>query len=303
MARIAVNDEALDVTNLDKVLFPASGFTKGEHLRYYEDISPVMLPHLARRPVTVIRYPNGIQGKFFFEKRCPAKRPDWVASTSVTSTRHGRIDYCTIDNPQTLVWMANRAAIEYHTALFRADHEDEPTMLVFDLDPGAPATLLQCLDIGVVLRDLLAQLGLKAFAKTSGGKGLHLGIPLRGARFAEVKAFAKSVADLLAREEPKRVTSVMTKAERTSRVFIDWSQNDHGKTTACAYTLRARERPLVSAPLSWDEIERARRRKKPDALLVDPEQMRRRVQEVGDLFAPVLSLRQRLPKLKTVAAS
>ena len=298
MARITVNDETLEVTNLEKVLYPSTGFTKGDLLGYYQAISPVMLPHLSSRPVTVIRYPDGVAGTFFYEKRCPAKRPEWVKSTSVVSTRHGSLSYCTIDNPQTLVWMANRAAIEYHTALFRADSEDEPSMLVFDLDPGAPATLLECLDIGILLRDMLAQLGLASFAKTSGGKGLHLGVPIRGTSFAELKAFAKSVADLVAREEPTRVTNIMAKVQRKARVFIDWSQNDHGKTTACAYTLRARERPMVSAPVSWDEIERARRRKKPDALLFDAEHMLQRIQEVGDLFAPTLSLRQRLPKMK-----
>jgi bifunctional non-homologous end joining protein LigD len=300
MVRIAVNDETLDVTNLDKVLYPSTGFTKGDMLRYYEAINPVMLPHLAERPVTVIRYPNGVDDKFFFEKRAPAKRPSWLETVTVSSKRHGTIEFPTIDNPQSLVWMANRAAIEYHTYLFRRDSNDQPTMLVFDLDPGAPASLLDCLDIGLVLRDMLAHLGLKAFAKTSGGKGLHLGVPLVGAPFDQTKAFAKSVADLLAREEPKRVTSIMAKSERPGRVFIDWSQNDHGKTTACAYTLRAREHPTVSTPVTWEEVERARRRKKPEALRFEADDVLKRVNDVGDLFAATLTLKQRLPRISRV---
>jgi bifunctional non-homologous end joining protein LigD len=299
MVRVVVNREPLEVTNLDKVLYPSCGFRKGDVLSYYQAISPVMLPHLARRPVTVKRYPDGVGQEFFYEKRCPAKRPPWMATATATSDRHGSIEFCTIDNAQSLVWMANRAAIEYHTYLYRAEAEDQPTMMVFDLDPGAPATLLDCLEVGAMVRGLLAQLGLESFAKTSGGKGLHLGVPLRGARFAEVKGFARSVADLLAREEPQRVTSTMSKAQRPGRVFIDWSQNDHGKTTACAYTLRALERPLVSTPVTWEEIERARRRKKADLLRFEAAQVLRRVADIGDPFAATLTLRQRLPRLKS----
>lgn len=301
MVRIAINDVSLDLTNLDKVLYPATGFTKGEVLRYYEAISPVMLPHLAKRPVTVIRYPNGVDDKFFYEKRCPLTRPTWVSTAVVPSKRHGTIGFCTIGNPQSLLWMANRAAIEYHPYLFRTDTDDQPTMLVFDLDPGAPATLPDCLAIGTVLRDLLAELGLKSFPKTSGGKGLHLGIPLAGATFAQTKAFAKGIADLLAREEPERITSIMAKAKRRGRVFIDWSQNDHGKTTACAYTLRAREHPTVSTPVTWDEVERARRRGKPDLLRFEPNDVLQRVRELGDLYAPTLTLAQKLPAISAVA--
>lgn len=301
MVRIAIDDVSLEVTNLDKVFYPATGFTKGDMLRYYEAISPVMLPHLAGRPVTVVRYPNGVAGRFFFEKRCPAKHPEWVSTAVVPSRRHGTIGFCTIGNPQSLLWMANRAAIEYHTYLFRNDTAGRPTMLVFDLDPGAPATLLDCLAIGTVLRDLLAGLGLRCFPKTSGGKGLHLGIPVAGATFTQTKAFAKGVAELLARAEPQRITSIMAKAERRGRVFIDWSQNDHGKTTACAYTLRARERPTVSTPVTWDEVERAHRRGKPDLLRFEADDVVRRVRELGDLYAPTLALAQRLPSISSVA--
>jgi bifunctional non-homologous end joining protein LigD len=297
MVQVAIAGEPVEVTNLAKVLYPGCGFTKGDLLHYYEAIAPVMLPHLAGRPVTVKRYPDGVDGLSFYEKRAPAKRPRWLQTMRVSSKRHGVIEFPVIGNAPSLVWMANRAAIEFHTYLFRAGDEDRPTMLVFDLDPGAPATLADCLDIGIVLRDLLAELGLRSFAKTSGGKGLHLGIPLRGARFAEVKAFAREVAALLAREHPQRVTSSMAKSARGGRVFIDWSQNDHGKTTACAYTLRARARPTVSAPVSWEEVERARRRKRPESLVFTADAVLRRVAQDGDLFAETLTLRQRLPRL------
>lgn len=300
MVQVAVDGNAVDVSNLDKVLYPATGFTKGDMIRYYEAISPVMLPHLAGRPVTVKRYPDGVDGLFFYEKRCPAKRPPWVGTATVASERHGSITFCVIDNAPSLVWMANRAAIEFHAYLYRKAHENRPTMLVFDLDPGAPADLQDCLEIGIVLRDLLAHLGLKSFAKTSGGKGLHLGVPLTGASFAQVKTFAHGLADMIAHEEPKRVTSVMAKAQRPGKVFIDWSQNDHGKTTACAYTLRARRQPTVSTPVSWEEVERARRRRKPGALIFTADDVVRRVKELGDLFAPTLTLRQKLPPVKAL---
>jgi bifunctional non-homologous end joining protein LigD len=296
MTTITVGRTRLEVSNLDKVLYPATGFTKGEVIAYYQAIAPVMLPHLARRPVTVKRYPDGVDGLSFYEKRCPLKRPTWVHDSTVTSSTHGSLTFCVIDNAPTLVWMANRAALEYHTYLYRDGHEDEPTMLVFDLDPGAPATLSDCLDIAVVVRDLLHELGLQVFAKTSGGKGLHLGVPLRGATFSQVKTFARAVAELLAREEPKRVTSRMAKSERGGRVLIDWSQNDHGKTTACAYTLRARQRPTVSTPVSWEEIDEARRKRKTERLEFETSDVLARVADLGDLFAPTLTVRQRLPR-------
>jgi len=287
----------VEVSNLDKVFYPATGFTKGDVLRYYERISEFMLPHLAHRALTVKRYPDGVDEAFFYEKRCPARHPLFVSIFRVSSSRFGAIDFPMIDNLEALVWMANRAAIEFHTCLFRDRDEQSPTMMVFDLDPGAPATLLDCLDVGIMVRDVLADLGLKSFAKTSGGKGLHIGVPLQGADFPTVKNFARSVSGMLAEQEPKRVTGIMAKDRRGGRVFIDWSQNDHGKTTACAYTLRARKHPTVSAPVAWEEIETARRRNKPERLVFEADQMPDRVKEVGDLFSPTLTLRQRLPRL------
>lgn len=299
MSHILIARRKVPVTNLDKLFYPKNGFTKGDVLRYYAAVAPVMLPHLRQRPVSVKRYPDGVTGTAFYEKRCPNKRPSWVESVAVSSTHHGSITFCEVANAPTLLWLANRAAIEFHPYLFRANHEDMPTMLVFDLDPGAPATLADCLDIAVLLRDILADQGLQAFVKTSGGKGLHLGIPLHGAHFPEVKAYAHALAKLLAQEEPRRITSVMAKQQRKGRVFIDWSQNDHGKTTVCAYSLRARELPTVSTPLHWDEIISARQRGRAKQLHFEADDVLRRIAEHGDLFAPTLSLRQRLPRPST----
>lgn len=295
MTLIAVGRVRLEVGNLDKVMYPATGLTKGGVLDYYRSVAAVMLPHLAGRPVTVKRYPDGIAGLSFYEKRCPPKRPAWVHGAAVTSSTHGSLTFCTIDNEASLLWMANRAALEYHTYLYRAGHEDAPTMLVFDLDPGAPAGLAECLDIGLLVRDVFSDLGLQVFAKTSGGKGLHLAVPLRGATFAQTKAVARLVAETLARAEPRRVVSRMAKAERAGRVLIDWSQNDHGKTTACAYTLRARERPTVSTPVAWEEIVEARRRRRAERLRFETGAVVERIASLGDLFAPTLTLKQKLP--------
>ena len=296
MPTITTGRTTLTVGNTDKMFYPACGFTKGDVLAYYQAISTVMLPHLAKRPVTVKRYPDGVEGLSFYEKRCPEKRPAFVHAATVASSEHGSLTFCVVDNAATLLWLANRAALEFHTYLYRQGHEDEPTMLVFDLDPGPPATMLDCLDIAMVMRGLLHDLGLTAFAKSSGGKGLHLGVPLRGATFAQVKTFAHGVAELLAREEPQRVTSRMAKAGRHGRVLIDWSQNDHGKTTACAYTLRAGPRPTVSAPLTWEEIAQACRKRHSEHLSFEAPRMVERVAELGDLFAPTLTLRQKLPR-------
>jgi bifunctional non-homologous end joining protein LigD len=296
MVRVAIGRSAVELTNLDKVLYPETGFTKGQVIGYYQDISAAIIPHLSGRPVTVKRYPDGVAGQFFYEKRIAAKHPSFLHSTAVSSGRYGTIEFPVIDNAAALLWMVNRAAIEYHTYLYQGRKQDSPTMMVFDLDPGAPATLSDCLDIAVVLRDFLAELGLRSFPKTSGGKGLHLGVPLTGASFAAVKAFAHGIADALAQQDPKRVTSSMAKTERPGKVFIDWSQNDHGKTTACAYTLRAQASPTVSTPVAWEEVERARKRRKPDLLRFEAADVPKRIRELGDLFAPTLTLRQRLPR-------
>jgi bifunctional non-homologous end joining protein LigD len=291
------------LTNLDKVFYPGAAFTKGDMLRYYQSVSAVMLPHLAKRPVTVIRYPDGVEGMFFFEKRCPEKRPPYMKTATVTSDRHGSIEFCEVGNLPSLLWLANRAAIEFHTYLFRSAREDAPTMMVFDLDPGAPATMADCIEIALIIRGLLRELDLECFAKTSGGKGLHLGVPVQAATFAATKAFARGIAATLERREPLRVTASMSKAARPGRVFIDWSQNDHGKTTACAYTLRARSAPTVSTPVTWEELELALRRKRAAALAFTADAVLARVASLGDLFAPTLTVRQRLPSMKSKGAA
>ncbi|MBA3935906.1 MAG: ATP-dependent DNA ligase [Planctomycetes bacterium] len=296
-------DSKVAFTHLDKVYYPDAAFTKGDMMHYYQSVGPTMLPHLAKRPVTVIRYPDGVAGGFFFEKRCPEKRPAFMKTVSVTSERYGTIAFCAVDNLPSLLWLANRAAIEFHTYLFRGARETAPTMMVFDLDPGAPATIADCVEIALIIRGLLRELGLECFAKTSGGKGLHLGVPVQGTTFAATKAFARGIATTLERREPLRVTASMAKAARAGRVFFDWSQNDHGKTTACAYTLRARRTPTVSTPVAWDELELALRRKRCTSLSFTAAEVLARVARLGDLFAPALTLRQRLPAVRGQAVA
>lgn len=291
-----VGTRTLRLRNLDKVLYPATGFTKGDLVRYYRAIAPAMLPHLRGRPVTRKRFPDGVDGQHFFEKNCPDHRPDWMPVASVASRRTAgkRTDYCLVDEPAGLVWLANLAAIELHTALHTADDPEHPTLLAFDLDPGAPAGLADCIRVARRLRALLVDLGLRSWPKLSGGKGLHCYVPLDGRTgYPHVKAFAHAIARLLADEDPGRVVARMRKAERRGRVFVDWSQNDPGKTTVCVYSLRARERPAVSLPVGWDELER----EEPAALLraAEPDAALERVAERGDPFAPVLAERQALP--------
>lgn len=292
-----VGRRKLTVSNLDKVLYPAAGFTKGQVIDYYARIAPVLVPHLARRPVTLKRYPDGVEGEFFYEKNCPAHRPPWVQVQAVES-RHKPLptQHCVIDDAASLVWAANLASIEMHTLLAKAPALDRPTQMVFDLDPGPPAALLECLPVAVRLRDVLAGVGLRCFAKTSGGKGLHLAVPLNTAvSFDETKQLSNALALLLERDDPERVTSKMRKELRAGRVFVDWSQNDSHKTTVCVYSLRARPRPTVSMPVTWEEIESAIRRKDASRLVFEAEAALRRVEKEGDLFAEVLTLRQKLP--------
>lgn len=289
-------DSVLRLTNGDKIFYPATGFTKGDVVAYYERIAPVMLPYLSGRPVSLKRMPDGVQDFAFFEKRAPAKLPPWVRTTTVASATHGMLTYLVIDNLETLVWLANRAAIEFHTYLFKAGAEQAPTMMVFDLDPGAPAVLRECLPLALEIRNLLAELGLRSFVKSSGGKGLHVLVPLAGsAPFSVVKDFVRAVAGLLETRHPDTVTTSMAKVARPGKIFIDWSQNDHGKTTVCAYSLRGLARPTVSAPLSWAEVEMAQRCGKTSRLVFDADVVLQRVAASGDLLAESLDVRQRLP--------
>ena len=251
-----------------------------------------MLGHLAGRAVTMVRFPNGVDGGSFFEKRCPPHAPGWV--------RRGEMDglvACVVDDAPTLVWMANLAALELHTLQARVDDPDHPTSMVFDLDPGAPADILACCRVGLELRTALESLGLVSVVKTSGSKGLHLAVPVRDATADDTKAFARGLGQLLAKQDPDRVTVNMNKGVRPNRVFVDWSQNDRHKTTVCAYSLRATRRPTVSTPLTWDEVSDALDQGDPEALTFDATAALERVERFGDVFAGNLTVDQALPRL------
>ncbi|HEY7088626.1 MAG TPA: non-homologous end-joining DNA ligase [Tepidisphaeraceae bacterium] len=285
------------LSNLAKVLYPKTGFTKGDVIEYYRHIAPVILKHLRGRPLTLKRYPNGVGTEFFYEKNCPSHKPDWVPTARVPGS-NGAINYCLVDSPATLIWVANLASLEMHTLLSRVQDLQRPTMMVFDLDPGPPAGLADCLPLALRLRDMLEHLGLRSFAKTSGGKGFHVYVPLNTpVTFEHTKNFARSLAMVLERDQPQRVTSIMRKDLRKGRVLVDWSQNDEHKTTVCAYSLRAQEWPTVSAPLTWEEVEGAARMGKRGAaaLTFEASDVLDRVESRGDLFADVLRLRQKLP--------
>jgi bifunctional non-homologous end joining protein LigD len=283
----------LTLSNLEKVLYPAVGFTKAGVIDYYARIAPVMLPHLARRAVTMVRWPDGVEASSFFEKRCPPHAPDWVE----TAVAYDDVNACVVDDVATLVWMANLAALELHTLQATVDDPEHPTSMVLDLDPGAPAGILDCCRVALAIQGMLERLGLVSVVKTSGGKGLHLAVPVRDATADETKAFARALGQLLAKDDPDRVTIVMARDVRAGRVFVDWSQNDQHKTTVCAYSLRAQPRPMVSTPLSWDEVSDALDRDDGESLEHDTESALARVAEVGDLYETNLTMPQELPEL------
>ena len=293
---IEVDGRSLTVSNLDKVLYPAAGFTKGQVIDYYTRVSPFLLPHLRDRPLTLKRYPDGVDGEFFYEKQCPSHRPRWVKTAKVPSERAaGHIDYCVLHDLAALVWAANLADLELHTFLHRARAIDRPTMIAFDLDPGPPADIALCCQAGLWLKTIFDSLKLKSFAKTSGSKGLQIYVPLNtAASYEETKPFANALAQALEREYPKQIVSRMQKSLRKGKVLVDWSQNDDHKTTICVYSLRARERPTVSTPVTWDEVEAGAKKK--NKLVFDSEEALRRAEKMGDLFEPVLTLKQKLPK-------
>jgi bifunctional non-homologous end joining protein LigD len=294
---VEIEGRRLRLVNLDKVFYPATGFTKGQVIDYYRRVAPALLPHLQGRPLTLKRYPDGVTGPFFYEKRCPAHRPEWVRTEPVWSETAGEtIDFCVVDDLATLVWAANLADLELHTALHRFPDVEHPTALVFDLDPGLPADAVQCCEVALVLRALFDRLGLAAFPKTSGSKGLQVYVPLDGAAgYDATKAFARAVAEGLEGERPDLVVSSMKRALRAGKVLVDWSQNDAHKTTVCVYSLRARDRPTVSTPLRWQEVEEALRRRDAGLVAFDAAAALERVARHGDLFAPLLTLRQALP--------
>ncbi len=291
---IEIEGRRLALSNLDKVLYP-SGFTKAQVIDYMARIAPVAVPHLTDRALTFRRYPDGTQTAGFFEKRCPGHRPDWVEVARGPGDRRGGIDYCRIDETASMVWAANMAAIEIHAPMAHADDLDVPRALVFDFDPGAPATIVECCEIAVAARDVLESVGLRGWCKTSGSKGLQMYVPLNTPTAAHDRAadFALAVGQVLERQLPGRVTTVMAKAERPGKIFVDWSQNAHHKTTIAPYSLRARDEPTVSTPVTWAEVEECA--DSSVALRFTSDEVLERVDTHGDLFADVLTVEQELP--------
>ncbi len=289
-----IEGKSVAVSNLDKIYYPETGFTKGEMIDYYIKVSPVLLKHLANRPLSMKRYPDGVDGFFFYEKQCPQHRPDWMRTKRVSKSDGGAINYCTIDDLASLVWTANLANLELHPFLHRAAAINRPEAVAFDLDPGPPANILDCCKVGLIIRDLLSEMNLQCFAKTSGSKGLQVYVPLNTpVTYAKTKPFAHAVARLLEKKFPQLVVSRMQKTLRKSKVLVDWSQNDAKKTTVCVYSLRAKSEPTVSTPVTWDEVERSVRSRKP--LSFQASEVLKRIKKHGDLFAPVLELKQKLP--------
>jgi bifunctional non-homologous end joining protein LigD len=299
---IEVEGKQLKLSNLDKVFYPKTGFTKGELIDYYTRVAPVLLPHLEGRPLTMKRYPNGVEGKFFYEKECPKHRPDWVRTKRITSRGSTKdrdhVNFCIVDDLATLVWAANLADLELHTSLSRADDMTHPTVAAFDLDPGPGTSIVECCQIGVWLRTIFGELGVEGFPKTSGSKGLQVYVPLNsGATYTKTRAFALAAAELLERTHPELVVSNMKKELRRGKVLVDWSQNNQHKTTVCVYSLRAKERPTASTPVTWDEVDKCLAKGDPDLLSFEASEVLKRVDKHGDLFKPVLDLVQELPKL------
>jgi bifunctional non-homologous end joining protein LigD len=293
---VEVDGRQLALSNLDKVLYPATGTTKGEVVDYYTRIAPVLLPHLAGRPVTLRRCPDGVEGECFYEKNCPDHRPEWVATVETGDGPR----YCRVDERATLVWLANLAAIELHPSLHLAERPQAPTAIVFDLDPGPPAGILDTVTVALRIRDVLEHLNLRSWPKTSGRKGVQVYLPLNtGVPYEEARPFAHAIALLLERQHPDRVVSKMTKALRRGKVLIDWSQNNRAKTTIGVYALREHDRPTVSAPITWDEVERAGGSGDESLLSLRFDEVLERVGREGDLFAEVLTVRQELPDVRS----
>jgi bifunctional non-homologous end joining protein LigD len=292
---VDVAGKHLSLSNLDKVMYPEVGFTKGQVIDYYTRIAPVLLPHLRDRPLTLKRYPNGVEGGHFYEKQCPSHRPDWVRSEPVVLSSK-TIDFCVCDDLPTLVWLANLPDLELHPSLSKVPEVERPTLMAFDLDPGPGSGLRECCEVALILREALERLGLESFAKTSGSKGIQVYVPVNTGDVDYdhgTKRLSNALARHLESEHPKLVVSSQRKELRKNKVLIDWSQNDEHKTTVSVYSLRAREHPTVSTPLLWEELEAG----DPDALVFEADEVLARVEEHGDLFAPVEELEQRLPDL------
>ena len=300
--QVEVDGRELKLTNLDKVLYPEAGFSKGEVVDYYAKVANAMVPHLNGRAVTLRRFPEGVDDldSAFFEKRCPKHRPKWVKTTTVTAgPRSGKIDFCVCDGKPTLIWMAQLAAIELHPSLSLGRAPKRPTLLAFDLDPGPPADIVECCRVALRLREMFGHFGVQSFPKTSGSKGMQVYVPLNSKKvsYDTTKPFAKAIAQLLEKQTPDEVVSKMKKVEREGKVFVDWSQNHQSKTTIAVYSLRARPRPTVSTPLDWEEVEACAENEDAGSLVFEAGEVLERIEDKGDLFAPVLELEQELPDL------
>jgi bifunctional non-homologous end joining protein LigD len=295
---VRVGERTLKLTNLDKVYWPEAGFTKGQMIDYYTRVAPVLLPHLRNRPLTLKRYPEGVDGEMFYEKNCPKHRPPWIETAKVWSGGNNRdMYYCMVQDLASLVWVAQLGTIELHTSLSAYQKLERPQMLVFDLDPGPPATIVECCRVAAWLREWFDERGLKAFAKTSGSKGLQLYVPLNTpVTYDQTKTISRGLAQKLERERPQHVVHMQRKTLREGKVLIDWSQNDDAKTTVSVYSLRARTRPTVSTPVTWAEVEACFEAGDPSLLVFDSAEVLERIDRRGDLFEPLLKLKQRLPE-------
>ncbi len=294
-----VSGRILSLSNLEKDLYPSYGFTKAHILEYYRRISPFSLPHLKDRALTLKRYPEGVEKEFFYEKRCPSHRPSWVRTAQIPKDDGERMTVCLVNDLNTLIWVENLASLELHVPLARADSPETPDSMVFDLDPGDQADILDCARVALILRDLLSELRLKGYVKTSGRKGLHVYVPLnrKEVTFDDTKKFSKSMAEVMQRNYPDLVTAKMAKELRRQKVFINWSQNDSSKTMICVYSLRAREKPVVSCPITWNELEDSVDEGNSGRLEVLHSEALSRAEKDGDLFREVLVKKQKLPYL------
>jgi len=300
--QVEVDGKELKLTNLDKVLYPEVGFTKGEMVDYYARVAETMVPHLKGRAVTLRRFPEGVDDldSAFFEKRCPKHRPKWVKTARMQAGPNaGFIDFCVCDGRPTLIWMAQLAAIELHPSLSLGKKHEQPTVLAFDLDPGPPADVVDCCRVALRLRDLLDHLELESFVKTSGSKGMQLYVPLNTkVSYEETRPFAQALAKVVAKQAPEEVLAKMgKKTDRSGKVLIDWYQNNERKTTIAVYSLRARQHPTVSAPVTWEEVETVAESGDGGGLVFEASDVLKRIEKHGDIFAPVLELKQKLPQL------
>ena len=296
---VEIAGRRLSLSNLEKDLYPSYGFTKAHILEYYRRIAMFILPHLEDRALTLKRYPEGVEKDFFFEKRCPSHRPGWVKTAEVSRDYGERMTVCLINDLETLIWVQNLASVELHVPLARVGSPETPDFMVFDLDPGDQATILVCAQVALILRDLLSRLGLTSYVKTSGKKGLHLYVPLnhKGKTFEDTKQFSRAVAVIMEKNYPDLVTAKMAKKYRKANVFINWAQNDSKKTMICIYSLRAREKPIVSFPLAWKELENAARQDDSEKLQVIHSEAVITAEKQGDLSREVLVKKQKLPYL------